>query len=69
MVTLRASLWKTARCAALDLLSRHHAQATFFVNGWVAERRPELVREVVRQGHEIASAGLSQKSFRQWTEA
>src|SRR5579883_1964819 len=55
--------------AALELLQRHHSEATFFVNGWVAERRPDLVREVARQGHEIACAGLSQKSFRQLTEA
>ncbi len=41
----------------LALLDRHAAKATFFVLGWVAERRPELVREIARRGHEIASHG------------
>jgi polysaccharide deacetylase family protein (PEP-CTERM system associated) len=41
----------------LDLLDRHKARATFFVLGWVAERNPDLVREIARRGHEIASHG------------
>jgi polysaccharide deacetylase family protein (PEP-CTERM system associated) len=40
--------------AALDLLDRHRAGATFFVLDWIAERCPELIREVARRGHEIA---------------
>ncbi|HVF49572.1 MAG TPA: XrtA system polysaccharide deacetylase [Pyrinomonadaceae bacterium] len=43
---------------ALDLLDRHRIKATFFVLGWIAENQPELVREVARRGHEIASRGL-----------
>jgi len=39
----------------LDLLARFDAVATFFTVGWLAERKPELVRRVVEQGHEIAS--------------
>lgn len=42
----------------LDLLDRFNVRATFFVLAWVAERRPELVREVARRGHEVASRGL-----------
>jgi polysaccharide deacetylase family protein (PEP-CTERM system associated) len=41
----------------LDLLDRHKTQATFFVLGWVAERHRDLVREVSRRGHEIATHG------------
>ena len=41
----------------LDLLDRHAARATFFVLGAVAERHPELVREIHARGHEIASHG------------
>jgi polysaccharide deacetylase family protein (PEP-CTERM system associated) len=37
----------------LDLLEAQKARATFFVLGWVAERFPELVREIHTQGHEI----------------
>ncbi len=32
-------------------------KATFFILGWVAERFPNLVREIVKRGHEIASHG------------
>jgi polysaccharide deacetylase family protein (PEP-CTERM system associated) len=45
----------------LDLFSRHNVSATFFVLGWVAERYPDLVREVEARGHEIASHGYSHK--------
>jgi polysaccharide deacetylase family protein (PEP-CTERM system associated) len=38
----------------LGLLERHGWRATFFVLGWVAERDPELVREIARAGHEVA---------------
>ncbi len=41
----------------LDLLARHEARATFFVLGWVAQRRPELIRAIAGAGHEIASHG------------
>jgi polysaccharide deacetylase family protein (PEP-CTERM system associated) len=45
----------------LDLLSRHRVEATFFVLGWIAERFPDLVREVERRGHEIATHGYSHR--------
>jgi polysaccharide deacetylase family protein (PEP-CTERM system associated) len=45
----------------LDLLSKHSVEATFFVLGWVAERYPDLIREVARRGHEIASHSYSHK--------
>ncbi|HWR96914.1 MAG TPA: polysaccharide deacetylase family protein, partial [Candidatus Methanoperedens sp.] len=41
----------------LDLLDEHDTRATFFVLGWVAERHPELVREIARRGHEIGCHG------------
>lgn len=43
----------------LDLFDKHQATATFFVLGWVAERFPELVLDIKRRGHEIASHGHS----------
>ncbi len=43
----------------LDLFAAHQLQATFFVLGWVAERHPQLVREIAAAGHEIASHGYS----------
>ncbi len=41
----------------LDLFDRRDVKATFFVLGWVAERAPSLVREIVARGHELASHG------------
>jgi polysaccharide deacetylase family protein (PEP-CTERM system associated) len=38
----------------LDLLDERGVEATFFILGWVAERRPGLVREIVARGHEPA---------------
>lgn len=41
----------------LELLAEHGATATFFVLGWIAARRPHLVREIAEAGHEVASHG------------
>ncbi len=43
----------------LDLLAEAGARATFFVLGAVAERHPELVRQIVAGGHEVATHGWS----------
>lgn len=47
--------------AVLRALARHEAQATFFFLGWVAERRPDLVRRCLAEGHEIASHGYDHR--------
>jgi polysaccharide deacetylase family protein (PEP-CTERM system associated) len=39
----------------LGLLQKYRAKATFFALGWVAERLPDLIRTIVREGHEIGS--------------
>ena len=41
----------------LSLLDDHGARGTFFILGWVAERHPDLVREIAGAGHEVASHG------------
>ena len=41
----------------LGMLAAHRTQATFFTLGWIAERYPQLVRDIVAQGHELASHG------------
>lgn len=41
----------------LDAFDRHSTRATFFVLGWLAERLPELVKEIASRGHEIAVHG------------
>lgn len=43
----------------LDVFDRHNVKATHFILGWVAERFPELVREIDARGHEVASHGYS----------
>jgi len=43
----------------LELLERHNTRATFFTLGWVAEKSPQLVREIQKAGHEVASHGYS----------
>jgi polysaccharide deacetylase family protein (PEP-CTERM system associated) len=45
----------------LDLFEQSNIRATFFVLGWVAKRSPDLVREIARRGHEVASHGMSHK--------
>ena len=55
--------------ASLELLRQTNARATFFVSSWTAQQVPDLIREIVRQGHEIGSSGKSGVSFRQQTEA
>ena len=39
----------------LSLFEEAGTKATFFVLGWVAERFPELVKRIHRDGHEVAS--------------
>ena len=51
----------------LDLLDEVGAKATFFVLGWIGEHHPQVVAEVVRRGHEVASKGFFHRSIRQMT--
>ncbi|MHA2224519.1 MAG: polysaccharide deacetylase family protein [Candidatus Hodarchaeales archaeon] len=47
----------------LSLLEKHDIKATFFVCGWVAETYPELTKEIVTNGHEIAAHGYLHENF------
>jgi polysaccharide deacetylase family protein (PEP-CTERM system associated) len=38
----------------LQIFEEYGCRATFFVLGWVAERDPALVREIIEAGHEVA---------------
>jgi polysaccharide deacetylase family protein (PEP-CTERM system associated) len=60
------SEWDSRECRVernvgliMDMLDRHGIKATFFTLGWVAERYPDLVRELARRGHEVASHGYA----------
>lgn len=43
----------------LNVLSEAKTRATFFVLGHVAERHPEIVREIAAAGHEVGTHGYS----------
>ena len=43
----------------LDLFDKYEIKATFFVLGWVADRYPNIVKEIFSRGHEVASHGYS----------
>jgi peptidoglycan/xylan/chitin deacetylase (PgdA/CDA1 family) len=43
----------------LTMFGEFGVNATFYMLGWVAERYPQLVRQIVDAGHELASHGYS----------
>jgi len=45
----------------LKILKDNNTNATFFVLGWVASKFPNLIREIDRNGHEIACHGFNHK--------
>ena len=56
--------WPTRECRVeanmeriLAIYERHGVKATFFTLGWIAERYPGMVRNIVAAGHELASHG------------
>ena len=62
--TLAASNWPAlpsrvvpTTTALLELLDRCGIRATFFVLGYVAERHPDLIRQIRSANHEIGSHG------------
>ena len=56
----------------LSILNNYGIKATFFVLGWIAEKVPQLIYQIHKLGHEIASHGyehelinnLSRQEFR-----
>lgn len=51
----------------LELLAENNVRGTFFILGWVAERHPDLVREIQSAGHEIASHGYNHRLIYEMT--
>ena len=51
----------------LELFDQFETRATFFVLGWIAKRHPDLVREISKHGHEVASHGWEHKPADQQT--
>ena len=50
----------------LDLFDARSVKTTFFVKGVNAERRPEMIREILRRGHTVANHSYSHPSGTFW---
>ena len=58
--------WESFECRVernmdviLKMFDDHSVKATFFTLGWIAKRYPDIVRQIVDNGHEIASHGMN----------
>lgn len=61
---IQRSAWDTIPCRVeanmdriLEQFARAGIRATFFTLGWIAERHPKVVQQIVSAGHELASHG------------
>ena len=70
------STWDSCECRVernvdqiLEMLATHDTKATFFTLGWIAERFPQLVRQIVEQGHELASHGYGHERVSDLSES
>jgi len=43
----------------LFLLSENDTKATFFTLGWIAQKYPQIIKRVQKEGHELASHGFT----------
>lgn len=43
----------------LDVYARYNVKSTFFFTAYIADRFPEIVKMIIRDGHEVASHGKS----------
>jgi peptidoglycan-N-acetylglucosamine deacetylase len=51
----------------LEVFEQNNVKSTFFTLGWVAEQCPGLIKDIVAQGHELASHGYSHQRATQMT--
>ncbi len=45
----------------LKMFDDYSVKATFFTLGWIAQRYPHIVKQIVENGHELASHGMAHK--------
>lgn len=55
--------------ALVDILRRHETLASFFVPALVAERRPDLLPQLVAAGHEVGLHGYAHEAVRDIDDA
>ena len=67
--------WNSRECRVernvtriLEMLSKRQVKATFFTLGWIAERYPQLIRQIASEGHEVASHGYGHERASDQTE-
>ncbi len=53
----------------LDRMEDHGVRGTFFVLGWLAGHEPDLIKEIARRGHEVASHGWDHRRVTQQSVA
>ncbi|NRA53175.1 MAG: DUF3473 domain-containing protein [Gammaproteobacteria bacterium] len=53
----------------LELFERHQVKATFFTLGWVAKKCPNLIKDIVDSGHELACHGFWHQKVHEQTPA
>src|SRR3989442_5144208 len=65
---LRRASWNSSESCVvgitpdvLTIFERVDVRGSFFVLGWVAERYPQLIRDIAARGHEIACHGFSHR--------
>lgn len=47
----------------LDILKESDTKCTFFMLGSIAQIRPQLLKDIINEGHELASHGFSHKAL------
>lgn len=48
----------------LNLFEKYNVTATFFTLGYIAEKHPQLIEEIISKGHEISSHGYAHLDIR-----
>ncbi len=73
---IRRDEWETRECRVernvgkiLEMLAERDVKATFFTLGWIAERYPRLVHEILAGGHEVASHGYGHERASDMSQA
>jgi len=52
----------------LELFEKYEIKATFFTLGYIAEKFPDLIKEIDNRGHEIASHSYAHLDIRKTTK-
>lgn len=60
---------KTNTEKILSQLEKAGVKGTFFVLGWIAEKSPQIVKDIVKAGHTLASHGFAHQLVYSQTEA